>query len=101
MGRILILPKESAFTETELPGLDSASLPLQYMSDYSILALRVDNYEVAQSLLEEEHCQFNGTPVGLNVVVDDVTRLQNLLQLFEAHGIAAELTDIAAQIYQG
>ena len=71
------------------------------MSDYSVLALQVDNFDAAQSLLEEEQQQLEKTPVGLNVVVDGITRLQNILRLFETHGIEAAFTDIAAQIYQG
>lgn len=101
MGRITVLPIESASNETESVGVDNASLPLQYMSDYSILALRVDKFEDAQSLLEKEHFQLVGTPAGLNVVVEDVARLQNIVQLFEAQGIIVEFTDIVAQIYQG
>jgi hypothetical protein len=100
MGRLLILPKELAIDEMEMPGLDNGSLPFCYMSDYSILALQVDNYNAAQSLLEEEQ-QLEKTAVGLNVVVDGITGLQNILRLFETHGIEAAFTDIAAQIYQG
>jgi hypothetical protein len=101
MGRLLILPKALAMDKIEIPGLDNGSLPLCYMSDYSVLALQVDNYDAALSLLEEEQLQLEKTPVGLNVVVDGITRLQNILRLFETHGIEAAFTDIAAQIYQG
>ena len=101
MGRITVLPRESAFIETESAGVDNASLPLQYMTDYSILALRVDKFAAARSLLEKEHFQLKGTPAGLNVAVEDVASLQNIVQLFETHGINVEFTDIVAQIYQG
>ena len=101
MGRLLILPKALAMDKIEIPGLDNGSLPLCYMSDYSVQALQVDNYDAALSLLEEEQLQLEKTPVGLNVVVDGITRLQNILRLFETHGIEAAFTDIAAQIYQG
>ncbi len=101
MGRLLILPKALAMDKIEISGLDNGSLPLCYMSDYSVLALQVDNFDAAQSLLEEEQQQLIKTPVGLNVVVDGITGLQNILRLFETHGIEAAFTDIAAQIYQG
>lgn len=96
-----MLPKESRFTETEMSGVDNASLPLCYMSDYSVLALRVDRFENVLSHLEKENVQFKKAPAGIEVLVDDVARLQAILQLFATHGINAELTDIAAQIYQG
>lgn len=101
MGRISILPRESTFTETETVGVEDASLPLQYMSDYSILALRVDKFEAAQSVLEDEHFQLNGTSAGLDVIVKDIGHLQIIVHLLETHGINVELTDIVAQIYQG
>ncbi len=101
MGRIWILPRESAVTELEIVGIDNASLPLQYMADYSIIALRVDKFEVAQSLLENDYFQLNNTPAGLNVLVEDVTSLQKIVQLVETHGINVEFTDIITQIYQG
>ena len=101
MGRLMILPKALAMDKIEMPGMENGSLPLCYMSDFSVLALWVDNLDAAQILLEEEHLQLEKTPVGLNVGVDGITRIQSVLRLFETHGIEVVFTDIAAQIYQG
>lgn len=101
MGRILMLPKESTYTETDKAFVDNISLPLFYMSDYSVMAIRVNRFEVAQSQLEKERFHFNRVPEGVEVVIDDFAQLKTILQVFATHGINAELTDIAAQIYQG
>ena len=101
MGNILILPKASAFTETEMPYLDNSYLPLRYMSDYSVLALAVDKFKAARILLEKKCFKLVDTPVGVEIVVDSVTRLKDILNLLNEHKIEATLTAMTTQIYQG
>ena len=95
-----MLPKESPI-EKQITFVGNASLPLCYMSDYSVMALRVEKFELAQRHLEKESVPLKKLPVGIEVVVNGFRHLQAVLQLFTTHGIKAEFTDIATPIYQG
>ena len=101
MGKILILPDVPTGIEAGLPEGSHLSLPLNYMSDFSIMALRVKQLDAARTLLEGAGFKLNDTPVALKVNFDSFTRIQDILALFEIHGIEAAFTDIAVQIYQG
>ena len=100
MGIILMLTKELAI-EKEITVVGNASLPLYYMSDYSVLALRVEKFELAKRHLEKQRFPLKKLPFGIEVVVNGIRHLQAILQLFATHGVNAEFTDIATPIYQG
>ena len=101
MGKILILPNLSTDTEADLHNGEIMSLHLNYMSDYSVLALRVDEIEAARTLIAGAGFEFDNTPAAIKVNVDKFTRMQDILVMFENHGIAATFTDIAVHFYQG
>ena len=100
MGTILMLPKE-LIVDTEIDVVENGSLPVCYMSDFSILALRVENLDLAQGQLEKESVQLKKHPFGFEIVVNGIGHLKTILKLLTTHGINAELTDIATPIYQG
>ena len=100
MGTLLMLPKES-IVDTEIDVVENGTLPVCYMSDFSILALRVEKFELAQRQLEKESVQLKKRPFGFEVVVNGIGHLKAILQLLTKHGINAELTDVATPIYQG
>jgi hypothetical protein len=100
MGTVIILPKEFS-VETEIDLVDNGSLPVNYMSDYSVIALRVEKFEQAQRRLEKESVRLKKLPIGYEIVVNGIGHLKALLKLLAIHGIKAEFTDIATPIYQG
>ena len=101
MGRILILPHAPVCPKAERPLVDNSSLPLNYMSDHSIMALRVDRLADARTILEKERLELVDSPRGTKVTVKDAGHLRIILTLLKGHGIDAAFTDVAAQIYQG
>ena len=100
MGTLLMLPKES-IVDTEIDVVGNRSLPVCYMSDFSVLALRVEKFELAQRQLKKESVQLKKHPFGFEIVVNGIGHLKSILHLLTTHGINAELTDIATPIYQG
>ena len=101
MGRILMLPQSSA--DMAAKGLlgDNRSLPLNYMSDHSIMALRVDRLAAARTILEKEHLLLVDTPAGPEVTVAGAEHLRRLLWLLNGQGVEAVFTEVATETYQG
>ena len=100
MGTLLMLPKES-IVDTEIDVVENGTLPVCYMSDFSILALRVEEFELAQRQLERDGVPLKKHPIGFEIVVNGIGHLKTILHLLTTHGFNAELTDIATPIYQG
>lgn len=101
MGKITLLPKIPFSPDDRQSCLTDASLPLRYMSDYSVLGLLVDQYPQAVSLLGCHRFSLSTACGRTEVAIDNAAALKTMIGLFKTHGIDFTLSDIAAEIYQG
>ena len=101
MIRLPILPMDVKASERHNPYLSRASLPTDYMSDYSVLGLVVDRCQEAIRALEESGFSVIRHTGGAEVVLDRFTRVQNVTRIFEIHAFDFGVHDIIDQVYQG
>jgi len=101
MGEIPMLPKDAVQSEKEAPYPPDDSLPVFYMSDYSVTGLLVERFQHAVKLLEENGFSMIDEDCGRAILFEDVADLQNVFQLFKTHEVDYGFADIVGQIYQG
>ena len=77
------------------------SLPLFYMSDYSVLGIRVDKFQKAIRILKDNEFQVNEALGGVEVALKEAAHIQEIFKIFETHDIDGGIADIVDQIYQG
>lgn len=97
MGRIVILPDD---VKSSASYLSHHPLPLSYMSDYSVMGLRVNRYRDALVLLRESGYQLAEKNCGTDVGIRGPGHIQDIRQLLAANDIACEIGDIADSLYQ-
>lgn len=78
-----------------------SSLPLCYMSDYSVLGLWVGRFEEAVRILEENAFSVIRESDRSEIIVDDAAHVRKVFQIFERHSIDYEIADTIDQVYQG
>ena len=106
MPRIPVLAKGRK-TSDKNPALGSESsalarpLPIFYMSDYSVLGLRVDRLDEAVRVIEKAGFSVVNDVGDLEVVIDHVSRLEEIVQLLKQNGIECEVADVVSCVYQG
>ncbi len=76
-------------------------LPAFYMNDYSVIGLRVSDCTAAFALLADHHYTVADLQGGRGVAVRSAADISAIIGLLTANGLAAEMADIAEQIYQG
>ena len=101
MPIIPIVPKKTNNGSPAQAPAGCASLPLDYMSDYSIMGLGVDDYDKTIRTLKNEGYQLNIEESGIKLVVDNCARIHEAVLHLRAHRIQCDLSDIATDIYQG
>lgn len=106
MPRIPILTKDRKTSGKNLaPGSESSALarplPIFYMSDYSVLGLRVDRLDEAVRVIEKAGFSFVNDAGDLEVVIDHVSRLEEIVHLLKQNGIECDLADVVSCVYQG
>jgi hypothetical protein len=70
------------------------------MSDFSWMGLVVASYDDARQVLEKRFKLVRG-PVGLEVEVENASRLAEVVRALTEKGIDCTVSDIVAQVYQG
>ena len=76
-------------------------LPAFYREDYSVMALRVGNYEDALRVLGKNGIRtVEGEGFG-RLLIDDRRQIPEVVELLNATGISCVMADAAEQIYQG
>jgi len=76
-------------------------LPVFYMSDYSVLGLRVDKFEETVRLLEQKGFPVIQEAGDIEVVLESAGHLEGIVQLLKGGGIECELADVVGCVYQG
>jgi hypothetical protein len=98
--RLPIVPRRDDRADAQCPVAGSIPLPRDYMSDFSWMGLVVGSYDNAQQVLAKQFTLTRG-PVGVEVEVEDASRLAEVVRALTDKGIDCTLSDIVAQVYQG
>ena len=106
MPRIPILTKGKGPSQKngeQCRGNSSLARPLPdfYMSDYSVLGLRVDELDEAVRVLEKAGFSVINEVGDFEVVIDRAGQLEGIVHLLEKNGIECELADVVSCVYQG
>jgi hypothetical protein len=101
MGKMPVLPKDGNHLESRPPCLPDASLPIFYMSDYSVMGLLVSNFQEAIQILEENEFSVTRESNGTQVLIDNAAHVRKIFQVFKKHDIKCEIADVVDQVYQG
>ena len=76
-------------------------LPLFYMTDYSVLGFQVSDCEQAAQVLDLNAFALKRASGGVEVAIDEWSRLKDVVDLLNSNGITCQIADIAEGIYQG
>ena len=77
------------------------ALPAFYMSDYSVLGLKVARLDKAHRVLSENNFKVVHKSDHLQVTIDGAARIEAILNLFNQSGLDCTVADIIDQVYQG
>ena len=97
MGKIAIIPEDCRSAASYL---SHQPLPLEYMSDYSVLGLRVNRYRQALEVLRESGFPLSEKNGGADVGIDGPQSVQKIRSLLNRSEITSEIADIADTLYQ-
>lgn len=97
MTRLPLLPQARHYRERYL---DSQALPDNYMGDFSLMGLLVNDLTSAAETLKNAGFTLNLGSGSAEVTIDSLDHLKKALELLDAHAIGCTLTDIADSLYQ-
>lgn len=80
--------------------LQKLGIPADYMGDFSVLGVVVDNYQEAISRLEDTGFSISQIGRGSLIRFDDPASVQEIVKVLAADGIGFEYLDIANRFYQ-
>ena len=106
MGSMPILPMDSVKSDLDPRAYGrhctlNRPLPAFYMSDYSVIGLRVENLEEVVRVLRDKSYRVSGEDCGVEVMINGPADFQDIVRLLRAGGIRYEMGDLVEQIYQG
>ncbi len=80
--------------------LDNIELPLNYMGDFTLMGLVVDNYQEALTLLISSGFQLDEQEGGSDICIDSPRHISEIKTFLTANNIRCDLSDIADTFYQ-
>jgi len=98
--RLPVVPRHGDWPNAQCTVATSIPLPQNYMSDFSWMGLVVGSYDDARQVLEGRFKLAQGL-VGVEVEVEDTSRLAEVVRVLTERGIDCTVSDIVQQIYQG
>jgi hypothetical protein len=101
MGKIALLPKIEKPGDTSRHLLTERSMPVEKMSEFSILGILVDRLPEAIRLLEKHRFELVKQHHCMHVVTSGLQQVRYLLRLLDNSGIDFGIADLADGIYQG
>jgi hypothetical protein len=106
MGVIPILPRDRFHLERESGSyscsyLPESSLPLSYMSDYSVVGLLVDDFPRAIEALEGAGIDLVRATLEQKTVTMGSRHFLRAVQLLRESGVRHDVTDVVYGLYQG
>ena len=81
--------------------LGNHDLPANYMADYSVMGLVVEQVEAVLRILKDKKFDVRKNADGFEIAFDGAGRLSELVGLLQQNRIDYTLADIVDQIYQG
>ena len=97
MAGLPILAKNQQLREC----LKNRNLPANYMSDFTVLGLIVDQLDTALRLLKEHNFEILRNREGYQIKIESTGRMPEIADVLSGGGIGFTLADIADQVYQG
>ncbi|MGI9536783.1 MAG: hypothetical protein ACR2PB_06920 [Desulfocapsaceae bacterium] len=97
MAKIALIP-EGVDEKSEF--LKNLGIPVNYMEDYSVLAIVVDRYDESVAVLKKSGFVVENLMPGSIIRFDDPKLLVNMLGLFSTNRIRCTYQDIADSFYQ-
>lgn len=76
-------------------------LPAFYMSDYSVVGLKVDRMGESLKVMREEGFRIRDETWGPEVVLESPSQLTQILSLLASRGISGQIADLVDGVYQG
>ncbi len=101
MVKLPLLPIDEKLVASQPHRQAGRPLPVFYMSDYSVLGLKVGNFEETIRILEDHKFSLINKSEGFEVIIDDAAQVHRVCQILRNRGIECGLTDIVDQVYQG
>ncbi len=101
MAKLPLYPKHIRNIRNRQVCQSDASMPLCYMGDYSIMGCLVDDLGEAVRLLERNHFTMKPKAPGVEILIEEGSRMGEIFQTFQHHGIDYEIADVVSQVYQG
>ena len=81
--------------------LTNNSLPAFYMSDYSVLGLRVASLDRTYLVLADKDFAVDRKPEYLQIEIKNAAQMAEIANLLSQNGMDCQITDIIDQVYQG
>ncbi len=97
MGTIALVPCDC---RSRALYLDNRVLPDNYMADFTLLGLVVDQYRQSVTLLQSAGYMVEELPGGADIRIDTPAALQRIHMLLRANNISCDFADIADTLYQ-
>ncbi len=97
MGKIVILPEDC---KSRASYLADTTLPVFYMSDFTLMGLMVSRYSDALELLESHGLLLEKKKGGSDLTVENPSHILEIQNLLTENGITSQYSDIADTIYQ-
>jgi hypothetical protein len=101
MPRIKIVTKKEGRHAAEADMPAGIALPTNYMADYSVMGLQVDDLAKAIGILRDNGIQVKPRAHSAELTFTGQPPLPQVLALLKAQGLNGCLTDLVNQVYQG
>lgn len=101
MPKIPVVPLNSGNNTLTQTCTSQKKLPLFYMSDFSILGLRVNHLEKAIYTMKSQNQRLHIDRNGVNLVIDSISDLKEVIRRLQREEIQCDLSDIVTDVYQG
>ena len=97
MGVLPLLEKNS----NQRACLGNKNLPADYMADYFVMGLVVDQLDAALRVLKEKKFEVRQKGQCFHITIDSAGRIAEIAGLLQKSRIDTAMADIADQVYQG
>ena len=76
-------------------------LPVFYMSDYSVIGLKVDRMDDSLGIMGEHGFSVQDEGWGPEVILEDPSHLPKIMDALAARGVTSQIADLVDGLYQG
>lgn len=106
MWRVSIVSMDCGVPGTDSNGkcrsrFSERPLPVSYMSDYSVVGLKVDQMDESLRIMEESGLIVQDEAWGPEVLLASPSQLPEIIHLLATRGIFSQIADLVDGLYQG